>query len=166
MNLNYKMIVYGVKTEEGVEYVAKFPALKGVAGGGKTQEEAVKVLLEHAKEYMDDLKEDGYPIPEEDLFEEQKKYSGTFSVRVSPETHKYLAESASDEGLSLNAYINNLFSKDMGEKNAVDVLANFFAKYQKQVIKEQSMYTNQTFKIERQNIMAHQYWKEGKRRHV
>ena len=36
----------------------------------------------------------------------QKQYSGKFQVRTTPEQHKMLAIKASEEGVSLNRYIN------------------------------------------------------------
>lgn len=71
MSLNYKMEIYTINTEDGKEYVAHFPALKELAGGGQSQAEALECLLENAKEYMQWLVEDGYPIPKEGFFDEK-----------------------------------------------------------------------------------------------
>lgn len=40
-----------------------------------------------------------------------KGYSGTFNVRISPETHSRIAMKAIMEGMSLNAFVRNCLDK-------------------------------------------------------
>jgi len=114
VSINYRIEVYGIETDEGREYVAHFPALKGVAGGGISQKEAIESLLENAEYHLTFMKSKGYKIPKEDLFDEPKEYSGRFSVRTTSMVHEYLSRVSAEQGISINAYINNLFHLDMG----------------------------------------------------
>ena len=117
MNVNYRMEIYAIATENGKEYVAHFPALKGLSGGGITQQEAISSLLEDFEYYVQVVKEEGLSLPKEDIYEEPEKYrsyKGNFTVRTTPEIHQYLTEESTRHNLSLNAYVNNLFSQDMG----------------------------------------------------
>lgn len=120
MSLNYKMEIFALETDEGFEYVAHYPALKGVSGGGESRQEAIECLEENAIYYIEVLHEEGFPIPKEDLFEEPKKYSGTFSVRTTPDIHESLTNQAKQHGISLNSHINNIFSRYIGREEMLD----------------------------------------------
>lgn len=43
----------------------------------------------------------------------RKSYTGTLNIRISPETHSRLAEMASVEGVSLNAFIKHSLEKQL-----------------------------------------------------
>lgn len=108
---NYEVVVHQIKMEDGsVEWGAFFPCVKGCCGGGKTPEEAVKTAYENLDVYLEVLKEEGLPIPQE---YEEPEYSGKFTFRTSRTKHKQIVELAKKEGLSLNNYLNELIDKGM-----------------------------------------------------
>lgn len=103
--MNYKMLTYAVKTQEGIQYVAEYPALRFCTGSGTTLEEAIRVLNEEAKQTLDALRLLKKPIPVSDLFEDPNAYSGKLVLRVSKTLHHRMAMRAKNEGMSLNAYM-------------------------------------------------------------
>ncbi|MHB8396633.1 MAG: type II toxin-antitoxin system HicB family antitoxin [Thermoplasmataceae archaeon] len=52
------------KDEDGI-YVASVPALPGCISDGKTVEEALANIREAIQGFIDDMKSDGEPIPED-----------------------------------------------------------------------------------------------------
>lgn len=100
----YKMNVYTMRSGDGFDYVAEYPALKGVAGVGTNEFEAIKDLLVNAEINISALEAAGLPIPEEDLLQ-RTEYSGKLSVRLSSNMHRRLAELSEQEGVSINQCI-------------------------------------------------------------
>jgi len=78
---NYKMIIYGIEAQEGIQYVAEYPALKGVSGTGIDPEHAMRDLEINSTVNLEALREANLPIPESDLLI-QTKYSGKLSVTL------------------------------------------------------------------------------------
>lgn len=70
---------------------AEFPSLSWLS---KTPEGARVVA-----EAIGDMKKTGEPVPEPIA---NRRYSGKFAVRVTPETHKALAIQSAKTGISLN----------------------------------------------------------------
>jgi predicted RNase H-like HicB family nuclease len=61
----YKTIVFW--SEEDQEYVAKLDGVSGfeyVSALASTKEDAIKLLDESIEDYIEDMKERGFPIPE------------------------------------------------------------------------------------------------------
>ena len=100
----YKMIVYTMKSGDSFDYVAEYPALKGVAGVGTNEFEAISDLLANSEVNIAALKDAGLPIPEEDQLQ-RTEYSGKLSVRFSSSLHRRLAEVSEHEGVSINQCI-------------------------------------------------------------
>ncbi|MGB7595373.1 MAG: type II toxin-antitoxin system HicB family antitoxin [Erysipelotrichaceae bacterium] len=116
MNL-YKMIIYAVESGDGFDYVAEYPALKGVVGVGANETEAMLKLRENAEINIQALKEAGLPIPESDLVE-KAHYSGKLSVRLSSGLHRRIAQLSIEEGVSINQCIVEAVSMYVAEKNS------------------------------------------------
>lgn len=108
--LTYRMTVYAVNTDKGIQYVAEYPALKTCSGSGSTVGEAIDVLQQEAQVHLDALKEFNLPIPESDVFDDPNAYSGKVLLRISKTLHKHMTLRASEEGLSLNAYMAEALS--------------------------------------------------------
>ena len=88
-------------TEDG-EYVglcAEFPSLSWLAG---TQEEALRGIRKVVAESVTDMKANGEPIPEPIA---ARRYSGTLTLRLTPEVHRLLAIQAAESKVSINRYI-------------------------------------------------------------
>lgn len=117
---NYKMILYAIETDQGLEYVAEYPTLKGVAGVGDTQIDAINDLHLNAEINIQALLEAGLPVPAEDITV-KNDYSGKLSVRLSKSLHQKLAEFAESEGVSINQCIveaiSSYVSSSTFEKN-------------------------------------------------
>lgn len=56
------------------------------------------------KDVVADLEASGEKIPEPIL---ERKYSGKFQVRITPELHRMLAIEAQEQNVSLNRHISN-----------------------------------------------------------
>lgn len=39
-------------------------------------------------------------------------FKGMFNVRVNPETHRFLAEASIEQGITINAYVNNVLENE------------------------------------------------------
>jgi predicted HicB family RNase H-like nuclease len=49
--------------------------------------------------------------------EPQKVYKGVFNVRIEPELHKKIYQEALKEGISLNSFVRQTLSKEVGIEN-------------------------------------------------
>ena len=87
--------------DEG-EWVVAIPELPGCLSQGETPEEAIKMIREAQRLWLQVALEDGRsipaPRPEED-------YSGRFNVRVPKRLHRDLVRAAEAEGVSLNLFV-------------------------------------------------------------
>jgi antitoxin HicB len=89
-------------------YVVTFPDLPGclthtddIAKVGLMAEDVRRLWIETAYE-------EGHDIP---LPSRPEEYSGKFVVRIARSLHRALAESAEDEGVSLNSYVASLLAR-------------------------------------------------------
>ena len=85
--------------EEDGEYVglcAEFPLLSHL---DDTPEKAFAGIRDLIAFCVDDLQKEGAPVPEP---LSTKRYSGTITVRVPPDTHRALAMDAAEAGVSMN----------------------------------------------------------------
>jgi predicted RNase H-like HicB family nuclease len=98
------MIIYKMNNDDGLDFVAEYPALKGVSGVGSSPQEAIDSLIESAEFNIEGLKEAGLPIPLEDAYIEDD-YSGKITLRLSKGLHRKVAEIANNQGISLNQYL-------------------------------------------------------------
>ena len=105
MSLPYKMEI--VSDAEG-GYVASYPDLPGCLTCGQTIEEAAKNAVDAKNAWLEAAIEDGVPVSEPS---EQLEYSGQFKLRLPKSLHKSLAESAKEEGISMNQYCVYLLAK-------------------------------------------------------
>jgi predicted HicB family RNase H-like nuclease len=94
-------------SEEDGEYVglcAEFPSLSWLAD---TQEAALGGIRNTVKQVIKDMKESGEKIPQPLAV---RKYSGKFTVRITPEMHRKLLIEASEENVSFNRLISSKLS--------------------------------------------------------
>lgn len=90
-------------SEEDGEFVAlcaEFPSLSWLA---KTQERALKGMVELVRLTLSDMVAQGEkpPVPLA-----MQRYSGVFKVRVPPSVHRSLAVQAAEDGVSLNRLVS------------------------------------------------------------
>mgnify|MGYP006305131141 CR=1 FL=1 len=109
MSLSYKTEIEPFPVEEGGGYEAYHPTLgrSTCVAVGDTQEEALQNLKETKQSLFEFWLEKGLPIP---LPENENSYDQDFSgkilVRTTPDMHRQLFLKAKEQGVSLNAYIN------------------------------------------------------------
>lgn len=87
---------------EDHEYVAtclEFPSLSWLAG---SRGEALDGLERLIAQTVDDMREQREKIPEPIA---ERKFSGTFNVRIGEQLHRSLAMHAAEEHMSLNQYV-------------------------------------------------------------
>ena len=103
--MKYGFVIYKMKVDEHVFWIAESRDLNGCVGQGDTIEEAIRELENNEVEWLDAAKEYGIDIPEPSV-EQPIEYSGKFMTRVSPQVHKEAAENAAKQGISLNQYVS------------------------------------------------------------
>ena len=94
--------------EEDGTYFVKVKELPGCMSAGDTPEEAVEMIHDAMRGWIESNIERGLEIPLPDVM---KKYSGKFLVRVPTYLHRNLAEQAKKEGVSLNQFVVSLLSE-------------------------------------------------------
>ena len=95
--------------EEG--WFVRVKELRGCMSQGDTPEEAARMIQEAMLLWLEVALEEGLPIPEP---RREEGYSGKFVVRVPRSLHRELAETAEQEGVSLNQYINAALAHSVG----------------------------------------------------
>jgi antitoxin HicB len=100
MNLPYKIELQ--RDPEGGWFV-QVKELPGCMSQGETPEEAIAMIQDAMRGWIEVSLEDGDPIPEPRPLDD---YSGKFVVRVPKSLHRDLVDAAEREGVSLNQYIN------------------------------------------------------------
>lgn len=84
--------------EDG-EYVATVAELPSLSWLAPSPVEAIAGAIDLVGTVIEDLQESGEPVPEPFA---ERKFSGRFVVRTSPETHRRLAVEAAEQNVSLN----------------------------------------------------------------
>jgi antitoxin HicB len=92
-------------------WVVSVKELPGCLSQGDTPEEAIEMIEDAKRAWIEVALEDGYPVPEP---RELESYSGKFVVRVPRSLHRDLSEQAEREGVSLNQYINVALARAAG----------------------------------------------------
>jgi antitoxin HicB len=100
--------------EEG--WFVRVKELPGCSSQGDTAEEALEMIQDAMKGWLEVSLEEHYPIPEPAPEEE---YSGKFVLRVPKSLHHELVEQAERESVSLNTYCLNVLAKAVGRNAPV-----------------------------------------------
>jgi antitoxin HicB len=98
-------------------FVAEIKDLPGCYSQGETVEEAMEMIEEARRLWMESMYEDGneIPLPGNKI---EKQYSGKFNVRIPKSLHRKLDEIAEKEGVSLNHYLVSTLSRAVGQEEA------------------------------------------------
>lgn len=83
-------------------YVGSAPPLVGQSCHGASEEEVLAQLQTIVEEWVETLIKEGKPLPASTA---NRKFSGKFVVRLSPEIHRKVALKAMARGDSLNQYV-------------------------------------------------------------
>lgn len=107
-NLPYSLILESVQDEDGLLYRCYTEELGKYScyGIGDNEAEAINHFKEVKEGFIEYLFAKDMPIPEPKVKVDLDSFSGKFTVRTSPQVHSILVKQAEDQGLSLNAYIN------------------------------------------------------------
>jgi predicted HicB family RNase H-like nuclease len=98
-------VAWSTIDEVFVARVAEFPSL---AAHGNSRVAALREIESLVESVIEELKETGEPIPEPFS---RRTYSGKLNVRMPQELHRRLATEASQQGVSLNDWINHKLAK-------------------------------------------------------
>jgi antitoxin HicB len=92
-------------------YAAEIKDLPGCISQGETIEEAMKMIEEARRLWLESAYEDGLDIP---VPRNEDDYSGKFNVRLPKSLHRKLDQLAVHEGVSLNQYLVSTLSHVVG----------------------------------------------------
>lgn len=108
------------KNEDGSFFI-KVKELEGCMSEGDNPEDAHRMIQDAMTCWIESMLEDGHEIPLPESMQEQE-FSGRISIRIPRILHCELTNFASIEGLSLNAMIIHLLSKNLSvEKISNDI---------------------------------------------
>jgi antitoxin HicB len=106
--------------------------LPGCISQGDTPADAVEMIHDAMRAWIEVALEDGMPVPEPQADEE---YSGRFMVRVPRSLHRQLVQTADRQGVSLNAYCIAVLAQASGQpaegKQAFPGLADAMVRFLK-----------------------------------
>ncbi len=110
----YMALPYRVELIPSVEggYVVRLPDLPGCVSQGDTVEEAMEMIRDAQRGWLEVMLENGRPIPAPTG---SADYSGKFTLRVPKRVHRALAEAADAEGVSVNLFAASVLAMAVGE---------------------------------------------------
>lgn len=100
-----------LRNTPGEGWFARVRELPGCMSQGETADDAVVNIQEAMHLWLEVSLEQGDAIPEP---RSEEAYSGKFVIRVPRSLHRDLAETADQEGVSLNQYINAALAQSVG----------------------------------------------------
>ena len=89
-------------SEEDGEYVGACVEFGLLSHLDDTPEKALAGIRDLVAFSVDDLRREGAPVPEP---LSSRRYSGTLTLRIPPETHRALAMDAAEAGVSMNRLV-------------------------------------------------------------
>lgn len=104
-----------LRNTPGEGWFARVRELTGCMSQGETADDAVANIQEAMHLWLEVSLEQGDAIPEP---RSEEAYSGKFVIRVPRSLHRNLAETAEQEGVSLNQYINTALAQSVGTMRA------------------------------------------------
>jgi antitoxin HicB len=102
-----------VPDEDG--WFVSIPDLPGCISQGTTPDEALEMIRDAQRLWLQTALEDGISIPEPGAMGKHS-YSGKFNVRVPKSLHRDLIRAADAQGVSLNLYIATALAQSVGQK--------------------------------------------------
>lgn len=119
--MKYPFKVFLAQVDDHLFWIAEAPSLKGCVGQGETIEEAINELEENERVWLETAEELGMNLPTIPV-ETVNEYSGKFTVRIAPSTHRDAAEHAQKEGISLNQYVNDAIVSLNSKMETIDYI--------------------------------------------
>ena len=112
LKLPYPFHVRPLNEEDGGGWVVEFPDLKNCIGAGDTEQEAMNDALQAKAAWLTAVFEQGGPIPEPNA---ASRYNGNFSLRMPKSLHRWIVETADQEGVSANQWVTHILSMAKGK---------------------------------------------------
>jgi antitoxin HicB len=103
-----------IPSKEG-GYVVRIPDLPGCLSQGDNVEEAMEMIRDAQRGWVEVMLENGQPIPEPAPVGDAD-YSGKFTLRVPRRIHRALTEVADAEGVSVNLFAASVLAMAVGER--------------------------------------------------
>lgn len=113
LQLKYPLTI--IQDDDGSFFV-EYHDLKGCFSVGSTLEEASQMINEAKLAWLETALENNIPIPEP---KDDNSYSGNFKLRIPKSLHKNLADTAKEEGVSMNQLCVYLLSKELEHYHTV-----------------------------------------------
>jgi len=104
LDLPYGIIIRRIRDESGEYYFATVEEFPGCMSDGETPEAALNNIRESMELWLEGKLEAGLDVPLPSSYNDVKKYSGKYVVRLPKSLHARLAMEAEKEGVSLNQY--------------------------------------------------------------
>lgn len=122
-NIKRKPLEYYLKLEYPITlipdetggYAVEIEDLSGCISQGDTVAEAIEMIEEARRLWLEVAYENGLDIPEPS---NDQEYSGKFFIRAPRSLHRKLARLAKREGVSLNQYLVATLSRSIGMEEA------------------------------------------------
>lgn len=113
----YLGLPYTIEMIPGLEggWVVSVRELPGCLSQGDDPQDAITMIRDAMRCWLEVALEDGLPIPEP---RELEQYSGKFVVRVPRWLHRELVRTTDQEGVSLNQFVSTALARSVGEHAA------------------------------------------------
>lgn len=115
----YLRLPYTIQLHPSPEggYAVSIPELPGCISQGDTIEDALAMIEDAKRCWLEVALEEGHPIPEPGS-KRRDEYSGKLVVRMPRSLHRTLAEQAKSENVSLNQFILFHLARGVGQKTS------------------------------------------------
>lgn len=111
MSLQYRINLRPLSDDDGGGWLAEAVELPGCMSDGETPTEAIRNLEEAKEAWITASIEKGYSMPIPSI-DQEPEYNGRITMRLPKSLHRKIAETAKNEGMSLNSYLIYLISEN------------------------------------------------------
>ena len=110
----YTRLPYRIELIPGEDgWFVEMPELPGCMSQGETPEEALEMIRDAQRGWLEVSLRHGDPIPEP-APESEHSYTGKFNVRVPKDLHRGLVRAAKSQGVSLNLFVATVLAQAVG----------------------------------------------------
>lgn len=112
MTNDYTILIRKLSENGSDSYEARVREFPDLVIYAETHAQAYEETADLIQELIEDLSEEGRPIP--NTIMPNDDYSGRLTLRISKNLHHYLAQQAQNEQTSLNQHVNTMLSFSAG----------------------------------------------------
>ena len=135
MEREYRFEVFTDYSSGEKEYVVKYYDFENVIGVGDSIAEAIEDAKGNLDLYLQYCKEQNRSIPEPSIHEESS-FSGKVTLRMSRSLHKLVDKKSKEEGISLNAYLNEAIATYANMPHNDDLSSELLDEKVRKIVKE------------------------------